>query len=158
MCICQPQPLSCAPAMKNDKSWDWILLCVEFKWISVWKMCRHTQLLTSNSDFSQLISRAPFYLGGKQVVVSHSTYDETDSPSMCFLSGMRHLPTCSLRFGRDTADISGDATTTHSCSAVWDHSTARAMCHFDFIPWRDCCRTDIHVDLRTITKFWFLWE
>lgn len=105
----------------------------------------------SFSDLSQLINRGPFYLQGKQVVmiVSQYTYDERVSASMCFLFGMLHLLT--HRFGRDAADISGydcnaaQNTTTHACSAVSGHSTVRAMCCFNFIPWRDCCRTVIHM-------------
>lgn len=85
------------------------------------------------------------------MIVSQCTYDGKVSASMCFLFGMLHLLTRTLRFGRDAADISGYAcdaaqnTTTHACSAVSGHSTVRAMCHFDFIPWRDCCCADIHM-------------
>lgn len=74
------------------------------------------------------------------MILCQCTYDEKVSPSMCFLFGMLHLLTCTLRFRRDAADISGYAcdaaqnTTTHSCSAVLGHSTVRAVCHFDFIP------------------------
>ena len=73
------------------------------------------------------------------MIVRQCACDEKDSPSMCFLFGMLHLLTCTLRFGRDPEDISGHAcvsapnTTAHSCSAVSAHSTGRTMCHFDFI-------------------------
>lgn len=43
------------------------------------------------------------------MIVSQCAYDEKDSPSMCFLFGMLHLLMCTLRFGRDAADISGYA-------------------------------------------------
>lgn len=96
------------------------------------------------------------------MIVSQCTYDETVSPPMCFPFGMLHLLTRTVRFGRDAADISGCAcdaaqnTTTHACSAVSAHSTVRAMCCSDFIPWRDCCCPDIHMadcsDLDVIGK------
>lgn len=98
------------------------------------------------------------------MIVSQCTYDEKAPASMCFLFGMLHLLTRTLRFGRDAADISGYAcdaaqnTTTHACSAVSGHSTVRAMCYFDLIPWRDCCCTDIHMadcsDSGMITKLY----
>lgn len=100
-----------------------------------------SQLPPFCSDLSQLISRGPFYLLGKQVVmiVSQRSYDVKVSASMCFLFGMLHLLACTVRFRRDAADISGYAcntaqnTNTHSCSAVSGHSTVRAMWHFGFI-------------------------
>lgn len=102
------------------------------------------------SDLSQFINRGPFYLLGKQVVmiVSQYTYDEMVSASMCFLFGMLHLLT-QVWEGRSRYFWlrlhATQNTTTHSCSAVSGHSTVRAMCHFDLIPWRGCYCTDSHM-------------
>lgn len=71
------------------------------------------------------------------MIVSQCSHDVKVSASMCFLFGMLHLLTRTVRFGRDAADISGYAceaaqnTTTLFCSAVLGHSTVRAMWHFD---------------------------
>lgn len=44
---------------------------------------------------------------------------------------------------------------THACSAVSGHSTARAMCYSDFIPWWGCFGTYIHMaDSSNCEKKW----
>lgn len=120
--------------------------------------CFSSQLGLFCSDLSPPHQQGCFYLiEGKQVVVivSRRTCDDTlhvlsiwnaafaNTHSGSGLGGTR-------RIFRVTTQLKTPPPT--SCSAVSGHSTVRAMCHFDLIPWRGCLDIDrrLHSWLRHI--------